>query len=110
MRERRWRHSAPVPRARSRCVTIVLGLPAEGPAVCHGVLIGYGGLRRRVCVAVACEGLPYKGAGRVPPAAQGGSRCQALMVGADGQERHQCPGDDALDEAEATSQIGQYPR
>jgi hypothetical protein len=65
-----------------------------------------------VCVAAACEGLPYKGAGRMSLAARcpaRSSRRQALMAGADGQERHQCPADDALDEAEAVTQTGQYP-
>jgi hypothetical protein len=33
-----------------------------------------------------------------------------LMAGADGQALHQCLADDALDEAEAAAQIGQYPR
>jgi hypothetical protein len=30
------------------------------------------------------------------------------MAGADGQTRHQCLADDALDEAEAVTQTGQY--
>jgi hypothetical protein len=32
------------------------------------------------------------------------------MDGADGKERHECPADDALNEAEAVAQTGQYPR
>jgi hypothetical protein len=44
------------PQARSRCLTVMLGLLVEGLAACHGVLVGSGGLRRRVCVAAACEG------------------------------------------------------
>jgi hypothetical protein len=43
--------------------------------------------------------LPYKGAGRVTLAARRparSSRHRALMAGTDGQERHQCPADNAL--------------
>jgi hypothetical protein len=37
-------------------------------------------------------------------------RRRALMADADGQALHQCLADDALDEAEAAAQTGQYPR
>jgi hypothetical protein len=45
----RWGHPAmvpfpvPAPRGRSRRLPVVRGLPAEGPAAFHGVLVGCGG-------------------------------------------------------------------
>jgi hypothetical protein len=81
----------------------VLGLPAEGPAACHGacwkVLVD---TAAGLCGRGVRE--PNKGARRGPLAASHptwSSRHRALMAGADDQARHQCLADDALDEAEA---------
>jgi hypothetical protein len=62
-------------------------------------------------VWLACDGVPYKGLGRVTLAARRparSSRRQAFKAGADGQERHQFKADGARDEAEAAAQSGQY--
>jgi hypothetical protein len=115
---------AGVPRTRARGLGVVLGLPVEGPVACHGAFVERSWwLRWLVCVAVAYESLPYKGAGwcvwprrtraclikalaaRRPTWS---SRRRALMSGADGQARHQCLANNALDEAEAATQTRHY--
>jgi hypothetical protein len=45
---------------------------------------------------------------RLPPSMV--IEASTLMAGADGKEQHECPADDALDEAEAAAQSGQYQR
>jgi hypothetical protein len=60
-------------------------------------------------MAAACEGVPYKGVGRVPLAARHPAwslRRRALKASADGQEWQQFTADGALDEAEAAVQTG----
>jgi hypothetical protein len=97
------------PRGRSRRLAVVHGLPAEGPAAFHGVLVGFGGAAMAGVCGRRARGFPYKGLGRVPLAARRpvrSSRRQALKAGADGQERHQFKADGARDEAETAAQSG----
>jgi hypothetical protein len=88
---------------------VVLGLPSEGPAAYQG---GFGGevlvAAVAACVAAVYEGLVIKSLATRRVAWS--LRRRALVANADGQVRHQCLTDDALDEAKATAQTGQYPR
>jgi hypothetical protein len=89
----------------------VLGLPAEGPATFHGVLVGCGGAAAVGVCGRRARRVPYKGVGRVPLAARRlarSSRRRAFKAGADGHERHQFTADGVRDEAEAAAQTGQY--
>jgi hypothetical protein len=98
----RCRSREPKPEASPSCLVFLL--KGQRPIMAHAGRFWW--LWRLVCAAVVWRVCLIKALAARRPTWS--SRRRALMAGADGQTRHQCLAENALDEAEVAAQTGQY--